>query len=107
MTEDEDLAAVGGSGNVFRDLGYPDADLRQAKCLLAAEILKILDERGWSSRRAQEMTGIHYSDIARIRRADLTRFTVDRLMAVLGRLGQEVEIDLRVRPRQPVESALS
>jgi predicted XRE-type DNA-binding protein len=99
MKDAEKIETVEGSGNAFRDFSYPDADLRQAKCLLAAEILRVLDARGWSTRKAQEATGIHYSDIARIRRADLARFTLDRLMTVLNKLGHEVQIEVSVRPR--------
>ena len=50
----DDFELIRGSGNVFRDLGYPDADLRHAKAVLAAEIIKALDERQWSTRRAEE-----------------------------------------------------
>jgi predicted XRE-type DNA-binding protein len=96
---DDDLELVQGSGNVFADFGYPDADVRQAKCILAAEIMKILDARQWSTRRAEEATGINHADFARIRKANLGRFTLDRLMAILGKLGQEVELAVTVRPR--------
>lgn len=99
MTDDDDFDIVDGSGNVFRDFGYPDADLRQAKCLMAAEIMKILDERGWSTRRAQDATGISHADFARIRNANLSRFTLDRLLSVLTKLGQEVQLTVSVRPR--------
>lgn len=101
MNTDDDFGLVPGSGNVFRDFGYADADLRQAKCLLAAEIIKILDERKWSTRRAQEATGVSHADFARIRNANIGRFTLDRLMAVLTKLGQEVELAVTVRPRLP------
>jgi len=43
MTDDS-MEIVRGSGNVFRDFGYPDADVRQAKALLAAQIVKVLDQ---------------------------------------------------------------
>ncbi len=49
-----------GSGNVFRDLGLPSPELRQAKAILAAEIVKTLDERQWSTRKAQQETGVDH-----------------------------------------------
>ncbi len=102
---DDDFEIVGGSGNVFRDFGYPDADIRQAKCLLAVEITKILNERQWSTRRAEEATGVNHAEFARIRNANLSRFTLDRLMAILTKLGQHVELAVTVTPwpqgRQP------
>jgi predicted XRE-type DNA-binding protein len=88
---------VRGSGNVFRDLGRPDADVRQVKAILAAEIVKALDKDRLTVRAAHERTGISAADFSRIRNADLQRFTVDRLMSILNRLGSRVEVKIRVR----------
>ena len=100
--KDERLAVVRGSGNVFRDLGHQNADIEQFKALLAAEIIKALDREGLSVRAAQRRTGIAAADFSRLRNADLGRFTVDRLMSILNRLGSRVEVKVRVR-RDPVE----
>lgn len=89
-----------GSGNVFRDFNREDADLQQAKALMASEIIKILDERQWTTRKAEDATGVSHAEFSRIRRANLGRFTLDRLMIVLTQLGQEVELSVSVRPRQ-------
>src|SRR5690606_27058502 len=99
MTDDDDFDIVDGSGNVFRDFGYPDADLRQAKCLMAAEIMKILDERGWSTRRAQDATGIGRARRARLRTGGLSRCALGRWLSFLSVLGQEVQRTVSVRPR--------
>jgi predicted XRE-type DNA-binding protein len=92
------IKAFGGSGNVFRDFGYPDADLQQAKCLLAAEILKTLDREGLTVRAAAEKTGTAAADFSRIRKLDLDRFTVDRLMTIVSRLGGKVEVKVKAKP---------
>jgi predicted XRE-type DNA-binding protein len=103
----DDFELVQGNGNVLRDFGYADADVRRAKSLLAAEIMKILDARQWSTRQAEEATGISHSDFTRIRKANTDRFTLDRLMLVLSKLGQEVELSVTVRPRpQPIDHGL-
>ncbi len=99
MSGDDDLAVVRGSGNVFRDLGLPNPDLEQLRAILAARIVRVLDEEGLTVRRAQELTGVAAADFSRLRRVKLGRFTVDRLMAVLDRLGQEVEVAVTVHPR--------
>ena len=96
---DDDFELVRGSGNVFRDFGYPDADVQQTKALLAVEIIGILDEEGLSTRKAQERTGIAHADFARIRNAKLDRFTIDRLMTVLNKLGKQVDVRIALRPR--------
>src|SRR5213594_2879440 len=92
----EKLKVVRGSGNVFRDLGHQNADTQQFKAILAAEIIKTLDRDGLSVRGAHSRTGIAAADFSRIRNADLGRFTVDRLMAVLNRLGSRVEVKIKV-----------
>ncbi|MGH8127951.1 MAG: helix-turn-helix domain-containing protein [Gammaproteobacteria bacterium] len=94
----EKLEVMRGSGNVFRDLGHKNADVQQFKAVLAAEIVNVLDLEGLSVRAAHERTGIAAADFSRIRNADLGRFTVDRLMSTLNRLGSDVEVKVRVHP---------
>ena len=102
----EKLEVVGGSGNVFRDLGHKNADAGQFKAILAAEIIKALDREGLSVRAAHGRTGIAAADFSRIRNANLGRFTVDRLMSILNRLGSRVEVKIRLRRAQPVEEGV-
>lgn len=97
----EKLEVVRGSGNVFRDAGHKNADAEQFKAMLAAEIIKALDRDGLSVRAAHGRTGIAAADFSRIRNADLGRFTVDRLMSILNRLGSRVEVKVRVRRDEP------
>lgn len=96
MTDDIEL--VRGSGNGFRDFGHPNADLEQLKAILAGKIIGVLDDKGISVRKAQTITGIAAADFSRIRNAQLDRFTVDRLMTILNRLDQKVEIRVSVHP---------
>jgi predicted XRE-type DNA-binding protein len=96
---DDSVETVSGSGNVFRDFGYPDADVRQAKALLGTQIMKILEGEGLSTRQAETRTGVSHSEFSRIGQAKFSRFTIDRLMAILGKLGQEVELSVSVHPR--------
>ena len=98
----EKLETVRGSGNVFSDLGRKNADAAQFKAILAAEIIKALDRDGLTVRAAHARTGIAAADFSRIRNANIARFTVDRLMAILNRLGSRVEVKVRVRRAEPV-----
>jgi len=91
------LEVARGSGNVFRDLGHENADAEQFKAILAAEIIKTLDREGLTVRAAHDRTGFAAADFSRIRNADLGRFTVDRLMSIVNRLGLRVELKVRVR----------
>ena len=98
----EKLEVVRGSGNVFRDLGHENADAEQFKAILAAEIIKALDREHLTVRAAHSRTGIAAADFSRIRNADLGRFTVDRLMSIINRLGSRVEVKVRVRRAETV-----
>lgn len=88
---------VQGSGNVFRDLGHEDADVRQCKAILAAEITKALDHQELSVQAAHDGTGIAAADSSRIRNANLGRFTVYRLVSIIKRLGYRVELKIKLK----------
>jgi predicted XRE-type DNA-binding protein len=95
----DDLEVTRGKGNVFRDFGYDHADAEHLKAVLAAQIIKVLDARKMTVRGAEDVSGIAAADFSRIRNAKLDRFTIDRLMAVLGRLNQKVEVEVTVRAK--------
>ena len=97
----DDFELRHGSGNVFRDFGRRNASLEQARAILAAEIIRTLDERGLSTREAEKLTGVSHSEFSRIRNARLERFTLDRLITVLGKLDEDVEVNVTFRPRHP------
>jgi predicted XRE-type DNA-binding protein len=95
----DDFELIHGSGNVFRDLGHPDAEILQLKAVLAGRIINVLDAGKITVRRAQELTGFSASDFSRVRRAKLQRFTLDRLIAMLARLDRDVGFSIDVHPR--------
>jgi predicted XRE-type DNA-binding protein len=99
------LELVRGSGNAFRDLGHPGADVAQLKAILAAAIIRVLDREAMTVRAAQERTGVTAADFSRIRNADLSRFTLDRLVSILNRLGSRVEVKVKVRSVQSRDTA--
>jgi predicted XRE-type DNA-binding protein len=99
MMSDEDFELIRGTGNVFRDFGDPNADLEQARAILAAKIINVLDDRKLSVRAAEKLTGVAASEFSRIRNAKLGRFTLDRMITILGKLGQDVDVQVSVRPR--------
>jgi predicted XRE-type DNA-binding protein len=86
-----------GSGNVFRDLGLPNPEIEQLKAILAAKIIDVLDGQEISVRRAHEITGFAAADFSRVRQGKLARFTIVRLMAMLDRLDQDVEVNAQPR----------
>jgi predicted XRE-type DNA-binding protein len=101
MSDNEDLEVIRGTGNVWQDLGYSDADIRQAKDLLAARIIAVLDDRALSTRVAARETGFAAADFSRVRNANYGRFTLDRLIRMLHALDDDVEVRLDVSSRRP------
>jgi predicted XRE-type DNA-binding protein len=95
----DDFEFIRGSGNVFRDFGRKNASVEQARAILAAKIIRTLDERGLSTREAEKLTGVAHSEFSRIRNARLERFTLDRMIAILGRLDEDVEVNVTIQPR--------
>lgn len=102
---DEEL--IRGSGNVFRDFGDPVADIKQAKAILAARIIAVLDERKLTVRKAASATGFAAADFSRVRGADLGRFTLDRLIRMLSSLDDTLEVTVRIAPRSDVQGSTS
>ena len=96
---DDEFELIRGSGNVYHDLGRPNAGLEQARAIVCAQIIKIMDERGLSSRDAQQLTGVSHTEFSRLRNAKLSRFTLDRIITILGKLDQSVEINISFHPR--------
>jgi predicted XRE-type DNA-binding protein len=75
-----------GSGNVFADLGFRNAEARLLKTKLATEIAQSIEKKGWSQAQTAERTGLHQSRISRLLRGQLSGFSVDELFAILNRL---------------------
>jgi predicted XRE-type DNA-binding protein len=97
---DDELELVHGSGNVFRDFEMPDADNLQLKAILAAKIIGVLQDNELSTRAAERLTGVNHSEFSRIGKPDLKRFSSDRLIGILNKLGQQVEVQVTVTPRK-------
>ncbi len=102
----DDFKLIHGSGNVFRDFGRRNASVEQARAILAAKIIRTLDERGLSTREAEKLTGISHSEFSRIRNARLERFTLDRMITILGKLDEDVEVNVTFRSHHALQEGL-
>ena len=87
-----------GSGNVFADLGLPDAGELDIKLRLAVEIVRVIDTRRLSQVAAAGLLGINQPKVSALKNYKLDGFSVERLLTFLLALGREVEI--RIRPRR-------
>ena len=100
MIKPEPLEVVHGSGNLYRDFGRDNADALLLKDRLASEIIKTLDRQQLTVRQAHERTGIAAADFSRIRNADLKRFTLDRLIGIVNKLGSRVDVSFKFKPME-------
>lgn len=95
------------SGNVFADLGLPDADLLLAKAELARQIGSILEHRHLTQAQAAQILGIDQPKVSSLLRGRLEGFSMERLTLFLVRLGRDVQIIVRNRPRAHARAGLT
>ena len=84
-----------GSGNVFADLGLPDADKLKIKSGLVIEITKAMRNMGLTQKAASERMGISQPKVSAMLRGDFTNLSERKLMDCLNRLGFDIEIKVR------------
>ena len=96
-----------GSGNVFADLGLPDAEELKAKALLVIEIIQIIGTRGLKQADAAEIMGIDQPKVSQLMRGKLDGFSMERLYRFLNALGRDVEIVVTPKPKSRREATLT
>lgn len=96
-----------GTGNVFADLGFPDAEERQAKLRLAYALNHVLDGRDLPQAEAAKVLGLTQPKVSALRNYKLAGFSVERLMNLLTALDQDVEIVIRKKPRSRKAARIS
>ena len=94
---DSDTRAEVSSGNVFQDLGLPDAAEKKTKVRLAIAINEALAERGLKQRDAAALLGCAQPEVSAIANLRLAGFSLGRLMEFLTALDRDVEIGIRKR----------
>ena len=81
-----------GSGNVFKDLGIPNAEEHLVKAQLVFKIDTIMKDRGLKQAASADLLGIKQPDVSKMLRGDFKQFSVERLLRFLVALNQDVEI---------------
>ena len=84
-----------GSGNVFADLGLPNAEKLQIKTGLVIQIMKAIRARGLTQQEAAKLMGITQPKVSDMMRGDFTNLSERKLMDCLTRLGYDIEIKVR------------
>jgi predicted XRE-type DNA-binding protein len=81
-----------GSGNVFKDIGVPNAEEHLVKAQLVFKIDTILKKRGLKQVEAADLFGVRQPDVSKMLRGEFRQFSVERLLRFLVALDQDVEI---------------
>ena len=93
--EPEDTRIETGSGNVFADLGRPDADTHLLKAEIVTRIDRIIRQRGLKQTDAAKLLGLSQPDVSRLLRGNFREYSLERLLRLLTALGRDVEIAIR------------
>jgi predicted XRE-type DNA-binding protein len=91
----EALPVTHGSGNVFADLGFDDAEVLQVKAGLTHQIALRIQALGLTQTRAGARLGIGQPDVSKLMQGRYTGYSIDRLIALLNALDVDVEIVVR------------
>jgi predicted XRE-type DNA-binding protein len=83
-----------GSGNVFADLGYPDAEEHFAKSKLVLAIANALKARNMTQAEAAALMGLDQPKVSKLLRGHHRGYSSDRLLKILNLLGQNVIITI-------------
>jgi predicted XRE-type DNA-binding protein len=84
-----------GTGNIFADIGFKDSDEMLARAHLTRQIYKIVSSRGLKQKEAAKMLGLKQPDVSALMNGKFLDFSVDRLLQLLVRLNQEVQIVIK------------
>ena len=90
-----------GSGNVFADLGFPDAEDLQLKAELTCQIGKRIKALGLTQVQAAKRLGLEQPDVSRLVNGRPSGFSAERLLLILNSLEVDVEIVLRPQRKTP------
>jgi predicted XRE-type DNA-binding protein len=95
-----------GSGNVFKDIGVPNAAEHLVKAQLVFKIDKILKKRGLKQVQAADLFGVRQPDVSKMLRGEFRQFSVERLLRFLVALDHDVEIVVKPHRNRNYAAAL-
>ena len=102
-----DTRVTASSGNVFADLGLPDAEEALLKSRLAQRIAALIETRRLTQAKAAAVLGIDQPKVSKLLRGRLAEFSTDRLLRFLTTLDQDVDIVIKAKPRSRRHGRLS
>jgi predicted XRE-type DNA-binding protein len=100
------ITVTESSGNVFADLGLPEPEEELAKAQLASHIRRAIMRRRLSQAAAAAIMGIDQPKVSALVNGRIDNFSSERLMRLLTRLGQDVDVTVRARRRGRVRGRI-
>ncbi len=97
--QEADIPVKKSSGNVFADMGVPEAEEELTKAQLASHIRQVIKRQRLTQVAAAAVMGIDQPKVSALLNGRLANFSSERLMRLLTALGQDVEITVRAKPR--------
>src|ERR1700761_4922616 len=94
-----DIPVMESSGNVFADMGLPEAEEDLAKAQPASHIRQVIKRQRLTQVAAAALMGIDQPKVSALLNGRLSNFSSERLMRLLTALGQDVEITVKATPR--------
>ena len=86
-----------GSGNVYEDMGFPNAEEMQAKAALVSRIISIIKKKKWTQQKASAVLEIPQPKISLLSRGQFSGFSIGKLITLLNKLNQDIEIIVKNR----------
>lgn len=96
MVEKESLDVVLGSDNVFEDLGFDEEEAMNLKVRadLMLDLRAYIQKQGWTQQETAELLGETQPRISNLMNGEISRFSVDKLINLLGKIGMEVRVEV-------------
>ena len=100
MAKKSTTSVTASSGNVFADIGVPQPEEALAKAQLASRLREVIKHARLTQAAAAALMGIDQPKVSALLNGHLASFSSERLMRLLTRLGQDVEIVVKAKPRR-------
>ncbi len=106
MSKKNDTAIRRGTGNIFADLNFPDADTHLLKAQLMSRVQDTMRDRKLNQTEAARIMGVSQPDVSRMLRGQFRDVSVERIMRMLTKLGCEVDIVVKPHGRKKAFAAI-
>jgi predicted XRE-type DNA-binding protein len=87
------------SGNIYKDLGFADAEERLPKAKLAMKINDLIDERHLNQTEIAKLLGITQPKVSALMNGNLAGFSLEKLLKFLTLLNQDINITVKEKSK--------